>query len=182
MQQQSYAHLKSMLWASPTARAHAVISGAVVPGLRALLDKADVRGWDCLWRGALPPEKAAQAPYVAELTPDGTFTDWLLQDASTTYPGWGVIGLGPVPVMGMREHGRRLLDVMLPDGQRRRWAWHDPALWGPLLAKLEPHQLDEAYGPLTDWVVVGPKVWQWFTLSAGQLVATPRECLPAAAA
>lgn len=182
MQQQSYAHLKSMLWASPAARAHAVISGAVVPGLRVMLDQADVRGWDCLWRGALPPEKAAEAPYLVELNPEGAFTDWLLKEASTTYEGWGLIGLGPTNLMTMREHSRRLLDVSLPDGQRRRWAWHDPALWAPLLPKLDPQQLDAAFGPLTDWVVVGPKVWHWLSLSAGQLVATPRECLPAAAA
>ncbi len=178
--QQSYAHLKSMLWPSPAARAFAVIDGAVVPQLAERLATADVRGWDCLWRGALTPEKAAIAPYVAELTPEGAFTDWLLQEGSAAYPGWGMVGVGPVNLMGMREHGRRLIEVTLPDGDRRRWHWYDPALWAPLLPRLDPSQLEAAFGALDDWVVVGTTTWQWFTLSAGQLVVTPRDCLAAA--
>lgn len=180
--QQSYAHLKSMLWPSPAARAHAVINGAVVPQLAQRLATADVRGWDCLWRGALPPDKAAMAPYVVELAPGGDFTDWLLQEAASTYPGWGVVAVGPMTLMGMREHGRRLIEVTLPGGERRRWAWYDPALWAPLLSQLEPAQLDAAFGALSDWVVVGPASWQWLTLSAGQLVVTSRDCLAMASA
>ncbi len=180
--QQSYAHLKSMLWPSPTARAFAIVNGAVVPQLAERLATADVRGWDCLWRGALPPEKAARAPYVVELAPDSVFTDWLLQEAAGAYPGWGLVAVGPVTLMGMREHGRRLVDVWLPDGAQRRWAWYDPALWAALLPRLEPSQLDAAFGALSDWVAVGPSRWQWLTLSAGQLVVTPRDCLAAAEA
>lgn len=182
MQQQSYAHLKSMLWPAPAARAFAVINGAVVPQIAQRLAQADVKGWDCLWRGALSPEKAARAPYLAELTPNGEFTDWLLQEAAAVYPGWGLLAVGPVTLMGMREHGRRLIDVTLPTGEQRRWTWYDPALWAPLLPRLEPSQLDTVFGALSDWVVVGPSVWQWLTLSAGQLVVTPRECLAAARA
>lgn len=175
--QQSYSHLKSMLWASPAAHVYAVVSGAVVPGLRDNLAKADVRGWDCLWRGALTPEKEAAAPYVMELTPEGAFTDWLLQEAPAAYPDWGVVGVGPLNLMGMREHARRLVDVTLPDGAKRRWAWYDPVLWAGMLPRLEPTQLDAVYGPLSDWVVVSPKTWHWLTLSAGQLVQSSRECL-----
>lgn len=177
MQQQSYTHLKSMLWASPASRVYAVISGAAVPGLREKLAKADVRGWDCLWRGALPPEKASVAPYVVELTPDGEFTTWLLRDAAAAFPQWGLLAVGPLALMAMREHGRRLSEVTLPEGPKRRWTWYAPELWMGLLPRLEPTQLDAVYGVLTDWVVISPKVWHWMTLSAGQLVQSPRECL-----
>jgi hypothetical protein len=179
--QQSYSHLKSMLWASPATRVYAIVQGSVVPQLVERLAKADVPGWDCLWRGALAPDKAARAPYVAELSPEGEFTDWLLQEASRAYPGWGVVAVGPVTLMSMREHGRRLIEVTLPEGERRRWAWYDPGLWAALLPRLDPSQLDAAFGALSDWVVVGPATWQWLTLSAGQLVVTPRDCLAAAA-
>lgn len=180
--QQSYAHLKSMLWASPAARVYAVINGAVVPKLKERLQDADVKGWDCLWRGAQPPEKAAVAPYLAELSPEGAFTDWLLQEAGVAYPGWGVLGIGPLALMPMREHARRLLQVGLPDGSLRKWTWYDPDLWLGLLPRVDPLQLDELYGPLSDWVVVGPRTWHWMTLSAGQLVQTPRDCMAAASA
>jgi hypothetical protein len=178
---QSYAHLKSLLWASPAARVYAVINAAVIPKLAERLKGADVKGWDCLWRGALPPEKAASAPYLAELIPESAFTDWLLKDAAATYPGWGVLAIGPLALMPMREHARRLLQVGLPDGSGRPWTWYDPVLWEALLPRLDPMQLDEAYGPVTDWVMVHPKVWKWMTFSAGQLVQTPRDCLPPSA-
>lgn len=173
--QQSYSHLKSMLWATPGARVHAVIQGAKVPGLPALLQDADVPGWDCLWRGAQTPEKAAVAPYIVELGPESEFTDRVLRDLASAYPGWGVIGVGPVSLMAAREQGRRLLQVALPDGATHQWTWYDPVLWCGLLPQFDAFQLDEAFGPLTDWVVAGAQRWEWFTLSAGQLRTDVRE-------
>jgi hypothetical protein len=177
MQQQSLAHLKSMLWANESARVYAVINGAVVPQLQQRLEKADVRGWSCLWRGALPPEQAAVAPCLAELSPEGEFTTWLLGEAAVAYPGWGLLGTGSLTLLAMREHSRRLLQVGMPDGSARKWTWFDPALWVPLLPKLDPMQLDEVFGQVTDFVAVSPQVWRWMTLSAGQLVVSERECL-----
>ena len=175
--QLSFAHLKSMLWASPEAQAYAVVNGAAVPGLRERLRQPGVKAWECLTRGALSPEKGEKAPYVVELTAEDAFSDWLLGEAGATYPNWGVVGVGPVTMMAMREHGRRLIEVTLPEGEGRRWSWFDPLLWGPLLPRLDSGQLHQAFGALTDWVVVTPKSWQWLTLSAGQVVVTPRDCL-----
>lgn len=173
--QQSYSHLKSMLWAEPGARVHAVIRGAVVPGLAQRLQEAEVADWDCLWRGAQTPEQTAVAPYVAELAADSPFTEWLLKEADETYPHWGVLGVGPVSLMAMREHARGLMQVLLPDGSTRRWHWFDPVLWAGLLPQLDGAQLHRAYGPLTDWVVVGSHSWRWLTLSAGQVVESVRQ-------
>jgi Domain of unknown function (DUF4123) len=177
--QQSHAHLKSMLWASEASRVFAIMDGAVVPQLQEKLGKADVLGWDCLWRGALPPDKAAVAPCLAELSQQSEFTTWLLSEAAVAYPGWGVLGVGPLNLLDMREHSRRLLQVGMPDGSTRKWTWFDPALWVPLLPKLDPMQLDEAFGQVTDWVSVTPKLWRWMTFNAGQLVVSERECLTA---
>lgn len=174
--QQTQAHLKAMLWAAESARVYAVIDGAVVPQLQDRLSKADVRGWSCLLRGALPPEQAGTAPCVVELSPEAEFTTWLLGKATEAYPGWGVLGVGPMALLAMREHSRRLLHVGLPNGQTPKWRWFDPTLWGALLPKLDASQLDEVFGPLTDWVIVAPSHWQWLTLSAGQLVLSQREC------
>lgn len=173
--QQSYSHLKSKLWADPGARVHAVIRGAAVPGLAARLQEADVADWDCLWRGALTPGQAAIAPYVAELQPEGIFTDWLLRQAGQACPDWGVLAVGPVSLMQMREHARGLMQVVLPDGSVRRWQWFDPVLWAGLLPQMDAGQIDRAYGPLTDWVVIGPRSWRWLTASAGQVVESVRE-------
>jgi len=179
MQQLSHAHLKSMLWSHGSAQVYAVINGAVVPDLQALLDTAKVKGWSCLWRGALPPEKKAVAPCLVALLPDSEFTDWLLGKATEAYPGWGIVGISSLSMLNIREHCRRLLQVGMPDGSQAKWTWFDPTLFAPLLPKLDPMQLDEVFGPMTDWVSISPSVWQWMTLSAGQLVVTSRDCAAA---
>jgi Domain of unknown function (DUF4123) len=168
--------LQSMLWSSPQARVHAIINGRVVPGLAQRLEKADVQGWQCLRPGALPPDEMAAAPYVAELKPDADFTRWLLSEAWAIHPGWGVVAVGPLNLLRMREHARRLLKVGLPDGSDSPWLWYDPALWEGLLPRLDGDQLMRVYGDLTDWVVTTPTEWRWHTLNAGRLVQNARAC------
>jgi Domain of unknown function (DUF4123) len=175
---QAYSHLKSMLWATDDTRVYAYINGAVVPDLAKKLAVADIPGWDSLWRGALEPEREAVAPFVAELGWDASFTDWLLQEGATTYPGWGVIGVGPLDLLAARQLGRSLLKVLTPDGAEHDWPWYDPALWGGLLPTLDAAQLDGAYGAMTDWVTIDGSNWTWLTYSAGQVVAESRECVP----
>jgi hypothetical protein len=178
--QQSYEHLKSMLWGEPGSHVYAFIQGSVVPGLRQRLAGAGLRDWDCLWRGALAPADQERAPYIAELTSASPFTDWLLTEAGGAYPGWGVVGVSREPMLVAREHGRGLLKVGLPGGEQRTWNWLDPMLWGELLPRLDAMQLGEAFGCMNDWVLVSSERWQWFTLSAGQLGSTVRQCLPPA--
>jgi Domain of unknown function (DUF4123) len=160
---EAIAHLKTMLWAHEDAEPFAVLNGEVIPDLPERLEQADVPGWDGLLRGALEPEQAAVAPYVVAMAPESTFTDWLLTEGTTTYPGWGLIGVGPVNLLGMREHCRHLLKVESPDGQVIEWRWFNPALWAGLLPKLDPAQLLEVYGPLYDWVIPGATSWKWLT-------------------
>jgi Domain of unknown function (DUF4123) len=156
-------HLKAMLWAHEDAEPFAVLNGAVLPGLPEQLEGADVSGWDCLLRGAQDPDAAASAPYVVALSPEGAFTNWLLTECTSIYPGWGLIGVGPVNLLGMREFCRQLHHVETPDGQVIEWPWFNPALWAGLLPKLDAVQLLEAYGPLYEWVVPGVTSWTWLT-------------------
>lgn len=176
---ESISQLKEFLWAQEDHAAFAVVNGQVVPGLPGLLEEADVPGWDCLWRGEQEPEQAEVAPYVVALAPESAFTDWLLGEATSTYPGWGLIGVGPVNLLGMREHGRRLLKVETPEGQAIEWTWFDPVLWAGLLPKLDEAQLLEAYGPLYDWVVPGARSWQWLSWSEDGVQALDRPVAPA---
>ena len=83
----SAAQLRASLWARQGARVHAIVDGLIVPGLQQKLEAADAAGWDCLRRGALGPEDAERATYLAELKEASPFTDWMLGEASTTYPG-----------------------------------------------------------------------------------------------
>lgn len=175
---ESINQLKEFLWAQEDHNVFAIVSGEVVPGLPGRLEEADVPGWDCLWRGAQEPEQAEVAPYVVGLAQESSFTDWLLVEATLAYPAWGLIGVGPVNLLGMREHGRRLLKVETPEGQAIEWTWFDPVLWSGLLPKLDEAQLLEAYGPLYDWVIPGARTWQWLSWSEHGVQVLERAVAP----
>jgi hypothetical protein len=177
----SFPQLKAALWAERGVRVHAVIDGRVVPELPQQLGAAAVVGWDCLQRGALAADAARRAPYLVELDPAAPFTDWLLAEASATYPGWGVLLVSQQPLLPMREHCRALADVVSADGERRAWRWYDPELLQLLLPTLAPGQLDEFFGAGQAVVVVTATAWTWYALEQGVLASTARIRMAAAA-
>lgn len=170
----SYAQLKAALFARDRGRVHAVIDGRAVPGLPSRLQEADTGGWDCLERGALSAEAASRAAYIAELRAEAPFTDWLLAEATATFPGWGVAMASLQPLLAMREHCRGLDDVVLPEGERRTWRWYDPELLALLLPTFSPSQLDELFGAGQQIVVPTVRTWTWHALEQGVLATTER--------
>lgn len=177
----SPAQLAAALWAGPGARVYALIDGLALPGLPERLAPADVLGWDCLARGALEAEAVQRAPYLVDLRAGSPFTAWLLFEATTAFPGWGLLLVSTQPLLAMRQHCRALCEVGLPDGTRRTWRWYDPQLLEALLPQLSPGQLDELFAPGFALVVPSAQAWTWHTLEQGLLVSTPRGIAPAAA-
>lgn len=177
----SLPQLRAALWARAGARVHALVDGLVVPGIAGQLKAADVAGWDCLHRGALSPEAARAAPYLAELKPESPFTDWLLTEASDAWPGWGVLSVSMLPLLRVREHWRSLGEVSLPDGKRRSWRWHDPEVLRIVLPTLTPGQLDEVFAPAQQLVLVEPARWTFLSLENGLLATDARPLMQAAA-
>ncbi len=177
----SLAQLRATLWSRAGARVHAVVDGLVVPGIEARLRAADLGGWDCLQRGALSPEAARGAAYLAELKPEGAFTDWLLDEAGSAYPGWGVLSISTLALLPVREHFRRLSEVTAPDGARRRWRWHDPDVLRTMLPALAPSQLDEVFERGQQLVIAEPAQWTFLSLADGMLASDVRPRMAAAA-
>ncbi|MEO7150837.1 MAG: DUF4123 domain-containing protein [Burkholderiaceae bacterium] len=178
---QSLAQRKAALWADPSSRVFALLDGSVLPDLPARLAAAEMLGWDCLARGALTPEAAARAPYLADLSQTSEFSDWLLDAAGSTFPGWGIVLVTRKGLLAVRQHCRALGEVALPDGAHRNWRWYDPQLLQTLLPQFSPGQLDELFGPGLALVVPSTDAWTWHTLEQGLLVSTPRGNAPAAA-
>jgi len=177
----SPAQLRASLWAREGVRVHAVIDGLVVPGIAEQLKSADVVGWDCLQRGALTVEAARQATYLAELKAASPFTDWLLGEATPTYPGWGVLTLSTRPMLPMREHLRSIGEVVTPDGERRAWRWHDPDVLRAIVPTLLAGQLDEFFGAGQTFVLPAADAWTWLALSEGVLTTDVRRLMAPAA-
>jgi Domain of unknown function (DUF4123) len=177
----SYPQLKAAVFADRRARVHAVVDGAVVPGLPARLAAADLAGWDCLLRGALPDAAAKAAPYVAELAEASPFTDWLLGEAPAVHPGWGVLLVSHHALLPVREFCRSLAEVILPEGARRRWRWWDPELLAVVLPSCSASQLDEVFALGQQIVVPARTAWTWHALAEGTLATVERPRLATAA-
>jgi hypothetical protein len=176
----SPAQLRASLWAREGARVHAVIDGLIVPGIAEKLKQADVAGWDCLQRGALTAEAAESAAYLAELKPVSPFTDWLLDVATPTYPGWGVLAISERALLQMREHCRSIGEVIMPDGERRAWRWYDPEVLRTALPALLAGQLDEFFSAGQAMVIAEPQAWTWLALEQGVLATDTRPLMRAA--
>jgi hypothetical protein len=153
---------------------HAVIDGLVVPGLEAKLRGAKLAGWDCLLRGAMSAEEAERAPYLAELGESSPFTDWLLDEGTGAYPGWGVLNISMKPLLPVREHCRTIAEVILPDGERRSWRWYDPEVLRAVLPTLMAGQLDELFGLDQTIVIPAADAWTWLSLEQGVLATDTR--------
>lgn len=177
----SPAQLRASLWAREGARVHAVIDGLIVPGIAEKLKVADVTGWDCLQRGALTVEAAEGAAYVAELKPAAPFTEWLLDVATPTYPGWGVLAVSGRALLQMREHCRSIGEVITPDGERRPWRWYDPDVLRTALPTMLAGQLDEFFAAGQAMVIAEAQAWTWLALEQGVLATDVRPVMRSAA-
>ncbi|WP_082532484.1 MULTISPECIES: DUF4123 domain-containing protein [unclassified Roseateles] len=169
------AQIRSALWDRPDGRVHAVVDGGVIPGLLERLQAGQSVGWDCLQRGALKPEAAAQAAYIVELQPEADLTRWLLGEACTAFEGWGVLMTSNRPLLAMREHSRDLAEVRTPEGRRRPWRWWDPELLALLLPGLAPSQLDAFFAAGQQLVCPAAKRWTWWQRLNGVLDSQARE-------
>jgi len=177
----SYAQLKAALWNRSGARVHAVVDGLVLPGLPQRLAEAEVTGFDCIERGALSPQQAARAAYVAELRADSPFTDWLLGEAVKVHPGWGVVMITSHSLLQVREHCRSLAQVATPEGERRALRWWDAEVLCVLLPALRPSQLDEFFGIGQTLVLPARDAWTWHAMEQGTLATTQRRLMSVAA-
>lgn len=161
--------LRQDLWAAPGIDVFAAIDGAAVPGLLDRLAKADIDGFEGLLRGALPPGDADRAPYLVGLRQGSPFTAWLLGEAWSAHPNWGLLVRGELPLRGAREHLRTLNEALLPDGRRCAFRWYDPRVLGPLLPACRADQLAVIFGPLDVIAVPGAEAWTWNELAQGAL-------------
>jgi hypothetical protein len=147
------AQLHAALWANPQWHVHAVLRGERLPGLADMLARAEVIDHDCLLPGQLEPPVRDAAPWLARLSPQSPFTDWVLSTAVTIAPDFGVLVLAPGTFISVRSHLRQLMQVMLPDGQWARLDWMDPEILALLLPRLEAAQVAAFFGPIAQLMI-----------------------------
>lgn len=168
----SPAQLTAQLWADEREQVFAVIMGSRVPDLPQRLAGADIAGHDCLRPGALSRSEQQQAVYMAQLTRESRFGQWLLFEADAGLPDWGVVVVSAARPLALRSHLRALGEAQLPEGATIDLAWMDPEILRALLPLFDAAALRGFFGPMRALVIAGAGRWQRAELQLGALAWT----------
>lgn len=143
-------HLKTHLFEREAAMVFAILDGAMIPDLVAALEAGN-QEYFCLYRGALEPEMAAVAPYLASLHRDAPFTGWVLSNV------WGrrrgMFGGSAEGVPELRKHFRRLAMVSDQEGKLYYFRFYDPAVLRNYLPRVSAKEAADFFGP-AQWFFV----------------------------
>ena len=131
------------------ARAFAVLDGASVPDLPLKIYEMQPHSV-CLYRGEIEPDIAEVAPYLVELIPDTTFTDWLLTEG-TGGKHWGIFARSPFSLTEMRKHFRKFLTVYDEAGNPMLFRYYDPRVLVKFLPTCDAESLRDLFGRVTEY-------------------------------
>jgi hypothetical protein len=150
------------------ARAFAVLDGASVPDLPTKIYEMQPHAV-CLYRGELEPDMAEVAPYLVELFPDTTFTDWLLSEGLGG-KHWGIFARSPFSLTELRKHFRKFLTVYDETGNPLLFRYYDPRVLVKFLPTCDQESLDKLFGRVTEYAAEdGTENFMRFELQNGKL-------------
>jgi hypothetical protein len=150
------------------ARAFAVLDGASVPDLPSKMYEMQPHAV-CLYRGEIEPDLAEVAPYLIELIPDTTFTDWLLTEG-TNGKHWGIFARSPFSLIEMRKHFRKFLTVYDEAGNPLLFRYYDPRVLVKFLPTCDADNLTSLFNRVTDYLAEdGAAGFLRFELQNGKL-------------
>jgi hypothetical protein len=134
--------IKQNLYSDQT-RLYCVLDGVMVPDLPARLYKAQVPH-HCLLQGDLAPEMVHAAPYLAFLSPDSKFADWVLGESTGKH--WGVFLHTRRSMNEMRRHFLALLQAYDERGNPLKFRFYDPRVLGKFLPTCNGGELKTLFG------------------------------------
>lgn len=132
------------------ARAYVILDGAAVPDLPLKIYEMQPHSV-CLYRGELEPDIAEVAPYLVELFPDTTFTDWLLSEGLGG-KNRGIFARSPFSLTEVRKHFRKFLTVYDEAGNPLLFRYYDPRVLVKFLPTCDKENLDALFGRVTDYL------------------------------
>lgn len=147
IEQGQYEQLHRAVFAKGKQRVFAVLDGAIIDDLPALLER-HAPGAMCLFSGDLDPMLAAAAPYLIELEPGSSATQLALRDGWNAH--WGILLLvdGETDSLALRSHLRRVLRVATPDGRSMLFRFYDPRAFRTVIPTLDTDQHRQFFGPI----------------------------------
>ncbi len=124
-------------------RLYCVLDGIMVPDLPDRLHKAQVPN-HCLLQGDLTPEMVHAAPYLAFLSPDSKFADWVLTESLGKH--WGIFLHTRRSMIEMRRHFLALLQAYDERGNPLKFRFYDPRVLGKFLPTCNGGELKTIFG------------------------------------
>jgi hypothetical protein len=144
--------IKQNLFQQPETNVYAVLDGASVPDLPQVLWEQEPQ-YVCLYRGELKPDMAEVAPYLIKLECESPFTDWVIGQGWGNH--WGIFALTPadVTLRVMRQHFRKFLMVLDPEGERIYFRYYDPRVLRVYLPTCNTEEIGTLLGPSHSYVL-----------------------------
>jgi hypothetical protein len=150
---ESISALQAQLFSQPAANVFAILDGASIPDLLAQLEQYQPE-YGCLYRGELPADLAAAAPYLVRLEQGSALVKWLLLEGWGRH--WGIFAVAKANLRTMRQHFRSLLTVQLPDGKTVYFRFYDPRVFRTFLPTCRDEERQRLFGPILQyWVESG---------------------------
>lgn len=131
---------------SPSERLYAVLDGASIPNLAALLHEHRVVH-TCLLPGDLEPELAEAAPYLALLPVPSALAELCLTQGLGNH--WGILATSRADLRALRMHLRQFLSVWDAGGQPLLFRYYDPRVLRLYLPTCDGAELAALFGPVS---------------------------------
>ncbi len=144
---------QAQLFSQPAANVFVILDGALIPDLLAQLEQYQPE-YCCLYRGELPADLAAAAPYLVRLEYGSALVKWLLLEGFGRH--WGIFAVAKANLRIMRQHFRSLLTVQLPEGKTVYFRFYDPRVFRTFLPTCRLEEQQRLFGPVLQyWVESG---------------------------
>jgi hypothetical protein len=133
---------------------YAILDGASIPDLQLpqLLWKLKPEHV-CLYLGKLEPDMAEVAPYLIKLDYDHPFTKIVLEEGWGNH--WGIFALAPqqIDIRQIRNHFRRFLMVINPEGKTVYFRYYDPRVLRVYLPTCNAEEMEMVFGPISCYIL-----------------------------
>lgn len=138
----------------PDAKAFVILDGArderIVPEL---LAAGSVKK-STLYKGDLPPELEAAAPWLVSLERgESALCEWLVE--SGWGEAWGVFFFSDAKLKDLRKHFRKFLEVKRESGAKLVFRYYDPRVLRVYLPTCTPEERALVFGPVAEFLVEG---------------------------
>lgn len=121
-----------------------------------------------LFAGALDPDLVPAVPHLVLLAEGSALLARMgASEGRTSF--CGILCNSELSLWDLRSWMRRKLQAMLPDGRVVLFRFYDPRVMSAWLGALQPAELSDWFGPVTDWWIPLPGQTQHFRVEGGAL-------------